>query len=34
MHPYVRRALRSTMFWLIILILGLAILRAFIPRGG
>jgi hypothetical protein len=34
MHPYVQRALRSTMFWLVVLILVLAVLRVFIPRGG
>src|SRR4029453_12093343 len=34
MHPYVQRALRSTMFWLVLLILALALLRVFIPRSG
>ncbi len=34
MHPYVRRALHSTMFWLVLVICGLALLRVFIPREG
>src|SRR5215510_12469873 len=34
MKRFLKRAVRSTMFWLIIIVAGLAILRAFYPLGG